>query len=204
MLIDGFETETIKVDGKPLSGVLVSPAENDQLVPGDISLPVNAKVWYRLDIPKSFTKRLRGQKVLIRGEQYDVADKPHYIIGNTPGNWNRYALAYRLEGDYTAEVDIVSIEAALDELGDPVVSEYQVFSGLAQARMESGSETGGTAMQTDSSGTWYFVVPWQSAFASLKAKSTFIYYLGEKYDVMSIENVDNASETASFKAVCHG
>ena len=205
MFIDGFETETIKVDGKRLDGVLVSPADVEaHLVPSDITLPVNASVHYRLDIPKDYTVRLRGQKVEVRGELYDVADKPAYIEGNTPGYWNRYALAYRLEGDYSAAIVIVSIETTIDERGDPVISEYQVFSGTAQARMKTGEEAGGKALETDVSETWYFVVPWQSSFANLRPQSTLILFNEVKYDVVSIENVDNASEAVSFKAVRRG
>ena len=154
-----YETETIRVDGVPVDGVLVSPGESDRLLPTDIALPAGARVEYRLDIPKSYTERLCGQKVEVRGGLYDVADKPAYTTGNTPGEWNRYALAYRLEYGLSDEIRLTALETGIDETGYPVASERTVYEGPAQARMDSGETSGGSARQTDSTETWLFVFP---------------------------------------------
>ena len=197
--------ETILVDGWPVENVLVSPSDRDALELKDITLPLGQRIYCRLDIPKSYTEPLHGRTVTVRGEELRIIDdRLAYEEWNTPGEWNRYAFAARNTGDYADEIAVVALVAGIDELGDPVSGRFDVYRGPAQARMESGRESAGSALATDAEETWYFVVPWQAGFASLRPQATEIEYGAAVYDVSSIENVDNASETATFKAVRRG
>lgn len=197
--------ETILVDGAPVDNVLVSPSERDALELKDITLPLGQRIYCRLDIPKSYTEPLHGRTVTVRGEELRIIDdRLAYEEWNTPGEWNRYAFAARNTGDYADEITVWKLVADVDALGDPVTGRVEVYAGPAQARMESGSESWGTALQTDATEKWFFVVAWQEAFAGLRPQSTEIGYDGAVFDVASIEDVDNAAETATFEAVRRG
>lgn len=197
--------ETVLVDGEPVENVLVSPSDREAVELADITLPLGQRIYCRLDIPKEFTEPLHGRTVTVRGEELKVVDdRLAYEDANTPGEWNRYAFAARSTGDYADAVEVVRLVASIDELGDPVTARETVYSGPAQARMASGSESGGAAIQTDAAEKWYFVMPWQDAFADLRPQSTIVVYNAVDYGVESIEDVDNAGETATFEAVRHG
>ena len=197
--------ETILVDGEPVGNVLVSPSDREAVELADITLPLGQRIYCRLDIPKTYTEPLHGRTVTVRGEELRVVDdRLAYEEWNTPGEWNRYAFAARNTGDYADAIEVLRVVAELDELGDAVTSRELVYSGPAQARMASGGESGGTALATDATEKWYFVVPWQEGFAALRPQSTLVRYGGADYDVASIEDVDNAGETATNAAVRHG
>lgn len=200
-----FHGETVLVDGQPVENVLVSPSDKEAVELVDITLPVGQRVYCRLDIPKSYTEPLHGRTVTVRGENLRVIDdRLAYEEWNTPGDWNRYAFCSRTTGDYADDITVMALVTTFDELGDPITNREEIYSGPAQARMSSGAESGGTALQTDVTEKWFFVVPWQSDFGGLRPRSTEIIYDDNTYDVISIENVDNASEVATFEAMRRG
>lgn len=202
---DAIVGERILVDGHAVENVLVSPSDKDAKELSDISLPAGQRIYCRLDFPKDYTKPLHGRTVTVRGEELTIVDdKLAYEEWNTPGEWNRYAFASKLVGDYADAIEVLRVVATIDELGDAVTSYETVYSGPAQARMQRGDESGGTAITTDVTETWYFVMPWQQAFEGMRPQATIVRYEGVDYDVQSIMDVDNASETASIKAVRRG
>lgn len=197
--------ETITVDGAEVAGVLVSPPERQASELSDIALPAGARLEYRLDFPKSFTADLMGKTAVVRGDEVRIIGKPvAYDDELTPGGWNRPAWAYVLEGDWSAEVRVLSLVATLDGLGDPVTVREAVYEGPAQARMSSGIESGGTDAQTVPSETWEFVVPRSEELAALRPQSTEVDYGGATYDARSIRDNAPASDTVTIEAVRHG
>lgn len=197
--------ETVLVDGAEIANVLVSPGDAQDSDLSDDELPAGAVVRYRLDFPKAFAGDLEGSSVEVRGEDLRIVGHPvRYMDALTPGDWNMPAYAVAMSGDYSATIRIVALVAAVDDLGDPVVSEQVVYEGPAQARNHSGSEGAGSVEEQRARETWWFVVPWQESFSALRPQSTSISYGGADYDVARIVNVDERSETASFEAVRHG
>ena len=202
---DAITGERVLVDGRGVDNVLVSPSDKDAKELSDISLPAGHRIYCRLDFPKSYTRPLHGRTVTVRGEELTIIDdKLAYEEWNTPGEWNRYAFASKLVGDYADAIEVVRAVASIDELGDPVTSYDVIYSGPAQARMQRGDEEPGAALATDATEVWYFVMPWQDAFASLRPQAAAIMYDGAAYDVQSIIDVGNAGETASMKALRRG
>ena len=197
--------ETVLVGGEEVGNVLVSPGELREERDLDVSLPAGATVRYRLDFPKAFGGDLEGREVVVRGERLRIAGHPAcYEDWNTPGDWNMPALAVALSGDWSAEVAVYALVSSVDALGDPVTSRELVYEGPAQARNSAGSEAAGSVEEQRARETWWFVVPWQDAFAALRPQSTVIVHGGADHDVARIVNVDGRSETASFEAVRHG
>ena len=199
--------ETVYVDGEPVEDVLVEPGTARDAA--EVSLPMGTVVDYTLRFPCSYEGPLHDTKVTVRGVELDTLNysdhwRPAEVFGTWSNPWDMTVLVGRTLGDYTATVRVVSVQSTLDALGDPVTAEEVVYDGVAQARMSYGTEQAGTDELTMPTETWYFVMPWQSAFAALRPQSTYISYDGARYDVRAIKNVDNASETASFEAVRRG
>lgn len=199
--------ETVLVNGEPVENVLVEPGNARDA--SEASLPAGTVVDYTLRFPVSFEGPLHDAKVTVRGTELDTlthADhwRPMDVFGSWSNPWDMTVLVGRTLGDYTANVTVYSVSAALDALGDPVTTETAVYEGAAQARNTYGSEENGGATVTDSRETWYFVIPWQPSFAGLRPKSTYVMYGGARYDAVSLKNVDEKSETLSIEAVRHG
>lgn len=198
--------ETVYVDGEPVENVLVEPG---QLRGADnIALPDGAYVDYTLQFPTDYPGPLHDAAVTVRGvecETLNYADhwRPADVFGTWSGSWDMTVLVGRRLGDYTAAIEVRALSAVLDALGDPVTSDLLVWAGNAQARMESGGESAGESEETLASETWRFVAPWDAAFGQLRPQSTYIAYKGARYDVTSIENVDERSQAVSFEAVRH-
>lgn len=199
--------ETVYVDGEAVENVLVEPGNAKDA--SEVSLPVGTVVDYTLRFPVSFDGPLSDAKVTVRGVELDTlthADhwRPQDVFGTWSNPWDMTVLVGRTLGDYTASIQVVSVSVALNALGDPVRSEDVVYDGSAQARLSYGNEANGEAQITDSQETWYFVVPWTDAFASLRPKSTYVLYNGARYDATVLKNVDEKSEALSIEAVRHG
>ena len=127
-----------------------------------------------------------------------------YADALTPGDWDMPAYAMAMSADLSVTVKVVAISATVDALGDPVTVETLVYEGPAQARNHAGSESAGEVEEQRPRETWWFVVPWQAAFAALRPQSTAVEYGGARYDVVRVVNVAERSEAASFEAVRHG
>ena len=199
--------ETVYVDGAPVENVLVEPGQHRGY--DNIALPDGAYVDYTLLFPIEYQEAVHDATVTVRGvecETLNYADhwRPADVFGTWSGSWDMVVLVGRRLGDYTAAIEVRSLSAVVDALGDPVTTDSLVWAGNAQARMESGSEAAGDDEETLATETWHFVAPWTQAFGQLRPQSTYISYKGARYDVTSIENVDERSKTASFEAVRHG
>ena len=199
--------ETVAVGAATVQNVLVEPGlSQDVKDVKDIRVPVGARVDYTLRFPTGAEPPAHDAKVTVRGTVLDVLNVPDHwrpqdVFGEWTNPWDMTVLVGRTLGDFAQQVSVVAVAAAVDALGDPVVSESTVYNGMAQARMKSGSESPGDSSLTDAAETWWFVVPWQSGFASLRPQSTRILCGAVGYDVVSIENVDGKGEYASFKAL---
>lgn len=196
--------ETVLVDGVQVGNVLVEPGiERDAK---EISVPLGTVVDYTLRFPVGFSGTVEGAKVEVRGQILDsigYADHwhPEGVFGSWTNPWDMTVLVGRTLGDFAAQVEIVSISATLDALGDAVTTETTVYEGPAQARHSYASESDGSAFDTDVSEVWWFVVPWSEGFPALRPESTVIVYGGIRYTVRDLANVNNKGEYMSFEAV---
>lgn len=195
--------ETVLLDGVAVDNVLVEPGLSRDAE--DIQLPAGTVVDYTLRFPIAHRGPVHDAKVTVRGRELDTlvfADhlNPTAVFGTWHGDWDMTVIVGR-SGDYTALLEVVELVSTTDEMGDPVTVERTVFSGMGQARNASGSGPSGSAVEQRDVETWWFVVPWQTGFASLRPSSTLIRYGGSDYDVIRVVNVDQKSEVASFEAV---
>lgn len=195
--------ETVYLDGVPVDNVLVEPglARDAQ----DITLPAGTVVDYTLRFPIEHRGPVHDAKITVRGRELDTlvfADHmdPLSVFGTWSGDWDMTVIVGR-SGDYTALLEVVELISTVDAMGDPVTVERTVYSGMGQARNESGSGPAGSAVEQRYVETWWFVIPWQEAFATLRPPSTLIRYGGSEFNAIRIVNVDQKSETASFEAV---
>ena len=199
--------ETILVGTVPVDDVLVEPgARRDS---DAIETPAGSTVEYTLRMPIGSERIAPGSKVTVRGHVLDLLAcgdhwQPAERFGSWHGRWDMTAVVGRTLGDMTPVISVVSLTTSIDSLGDPTTVETVVYTGAAQARMESGATAGGTNAITEATESWWFVAPWQSAFETLRPQFTRIDYDGARYDVQSIEDIDEKSEFASFRAVRHG
>lgn len=199
--------ETVLVDGVPVENVLVEPGEH---VDEDrISVPTGTKIAYTLRFPIAYDEPVSDSFVTVRGNRcrtvgYSDHYNPQRVFDSWTGDWDMTVLVELVAGDMSAFVEIFETAVSVDALGDFTRTESQLYAGDAQARMESGMEQHGGIAEVSVSETWHFVVPWQEAFSSLRPQSTFVDYLGARYNVTTIENVDNASQFCDFKAVRNG
>lgn len=199
--------ETVLVDGQPVDNVLVESGRASDAK--EISLPVGTVADYTLRFPISFEGPLHDAKVTVRGLELDTLNhadhmRPQDVFGEWSGDWDMTVLVGRTLGDYSAEVTVMAVTATVNALGDPVKTERAVYEGAAQARMAYGTEENGAVKAVDSNESWYFVIPWQAAFASLRPTSTYVLYNGARYDAVALLNVEEKSETFSIQAVRHG
>ena len=199
--------ETVLVDGVPVENVLVEPGEH---VDEDaINVPTGTKVAYTLRFPTTYEGTVSNANVTVRGIEcrtvgYSDHYRPQEVFGSWTGDWDMTVLASLVEGDMSASIEIVAVSVAVDQLGNARRTESTVYSGEAQARMETGSERNGDVAEVRVSETWHFVVPWQDAFATLRPQSTCVMYGGARYDVTYVRNIDNASRYCDFEAVRRG
>lgn len=196
--------ETVRVGAADVGNVLVEPGLSKDMEKTDV--PTGARVDYTLRFPASADAPDPDDKVTVRGNVLDVLNVPdHWNPADVFGEWSNpfdmTVLVGKTLGDFTATAEVIAITATVDELGDPVTVETTVYSGAAQARMKSGGTSGGTAVETDATEIWAFVIPWQVAFEVLRPQAALIAYNGERYEVRKIENIDNKSEFAAFEAV---
>ena len=80
-----------------VGNVLVAPgARADAL---DSNRPSGVDVVFTLSFPKAFVGSLRGCRVRVRGEAFDVIGDPRpYQDANTPGDWDRPVEVERRDG----------------------------------------------------------------------------------------------------------
>ena len=198
---------TVTFDGAEVDDVLVEPGLSKDAA--EVRLPAGARVDYTLRMRCDAEPPSHGAKAVVDGIELDVLNVPaHWRPGEVFGTWsNPYdmtVLVGRTLGDFASEVSIVAAVVAVDALGDPVRTEVAVYDGPAQARMESGTEPAGEDAEKEPRETWWFVVPWLDALAAYRPDALFVDCGGARYDVVSVENIENASENASIKAVRHG
>lgn len=80
-----------------VENVLVQPGANSDLT--DSNRPNGETVVMTLHFPKSFTQKMRGCKVTVRGDAYSVVGDPQpYTIDNTPTKWNYPVEVTRTDG----------------------------------------------------------------------------------------------------------
>ena len=203
--------ETVLVDGVAVENVLVNPGEHvDETY---ISVPAGTEIAYTLAFPASYAGPLSDATVTVRGIECRTvghADhlNPQAVFGSWGLDWDMTVLVERVPGDMSQQIAVYLVEVGYDDMGDPVRTRTPLFSGPAQARMDSNVGASGETTAPDGSATitetWRFVVPWQQAFSSLRPNHAEIDMGGATYDVQSITNVDMRSEFASFKAARHG
>lgn len=69
-----------------VENVLYSPGATTDVF--ESNRPDGAKVLFTLHFPKTFTGSLKGAKVFVCGDWYDVIGDPKpYMAENTPGDW---------------------------------------------------------------------------------------------------------------------
>ena len=197
----------VTFDGVAVHDVLVEPGQSGDVL--DVRVPAGARVDYTLRMRCDADAPRHGAKAVVDGVELDVLNVPaHWRPRDVFGTWsNPYdmtVLVGRTLGDYSETARIVAVSATVDAVGDPVTSESAVYEGPVQARMPEGSDGPGSDALSAPEETWFFVVPWDPAFGSLRPSSTYVDFGGSRYDVVSITNVDMKSETASLEAVRRG
>ena len=165
-----------------------------------------ARVDYTLRFPADATPPAHDAKVTVRGTVLDVLNVPDHwncnnVFSSWSNPWDMNVLVGKSLGDFVDAIQVVSVSVTIDSLGDAVVTESVVLSGNAQARLKSGGESHGTALETVEKETWCFIVPWDDDFASLVPAATFIDYANGRYGVTVIERMENKQEYVLFEAV---
>ena len=80
-----------------VENVLVSPGNTADLEPG--MRPNGDSISLTLHFPKTFSESLRGARVFVRGETWEVIGDPQpYTDQNVPGAWNRPVTVRLVEG----------------------------------------------------------------------------------------------------------
>ena len=203
-----MQGETVSVNGTSVDDVLVHVGDASEET--DDSRPSGAVIAYTLYFPMTYVGTLsNGDTVTVREHACRVIgfadhERPDHVFGAWSGRHDMVVRVERVAGDMSASITVSSLSVKRDSVGKPTTTTTAVWTGNAQARMTSGSESQGRSALTDASETWVFVAPWQSAFATLAPSSTVITYGSVDYDVTSIENADEKSEFAVFGAVRHG
>lgn len=81
---------------EPVGNVVVCPGATADL---DASRPAGVTVALTLCFPKTYTGSLKGCKVEVRGDAYEVVGDPEpYTETNTPGDWNLTVEVTRTDG----------------------------------------------------------------------------------------------------------
>lgn len=196
--------ESVYVDGVEVANVLVEAGLSKDVE--HIESLSGARVDYTLRFPADAEPPAHDAKITVRGLELDVLNVPDHwdcksVFGSWSNPWDMNVLVGKALGDFTAAIEIVSISVTIDALGDAIKTESTVFTGNAQARMKSGGENTGTAIESDVSEVWCFIVPWDIRFTALRASSTFIDYAAARYDVRKIEAMENKQEYVLFEAV---
>ena len=200
--------ETVTVGTTDVGNVLVYPG--DARVPEERTLPMGETVAYTLCFPIGYEGEVHaGTSINVRGHAcrstgFSDHVRPREVFGSWGGDWDMVVAVELVSGDMSAEITVYALSVTRDSLGLPTTSTTEVWTGDAQARMLDGSEATGEANLTDARERWAFVAPWQDAFASMRPEHTVIAYKGARYDVTSIEDVDEKGLFASFEAVRHG
>ena len=79
-----------------ISNVLVQPGSTADL---DATRPNGVEVSFTLHFPKTYTKPLKGCRIEVRGNAYEVIGDPQsYTEANTPGGWNLPVEVKRVDG----------------------------------------------------------------------------------------------------------
>ena len=198
--------ESVYVDGVEVVNVLVEAGLSKDVE--HVESLSGARVDYTLRFPADAEPPAHDAMITVRGLELDVLNVPDHwdcksVFGSWSNPWDMNVLVGKSLGDFVDAIAIYTITATVDALGDAVRTETLVYSGDAQARMKTGSETSGTALESDTLETWCFIVPWDDAFAALRPSSTFITYDGVQYDVRVIDPMNNKQEHALFEAVRH-
>ena len=196
--------ESVYVDGVEVANVLVEDGLSKDVE--KVEQLSGARVDYTLRFPVDATPPSHDSKVTVHNVVLDVLNFPEHwdlkhVFGDSSLPWDMNVLVGKALGDFTAAIEIVSISVTIDALGDAIKTESTVFTGNAQARMKSGGENTGTAIESDVSEVWCFIVPWDIRFTALRASSTFIDYAAARYDVRKIEAMENKQEYVLFEAV---
>ena len=80
-----------------VDNVLVAPGTSPDET--DSNRPDGVRVVFTLHFPKAYTASLRGCRVIVAGDEYEVVGDPQaYEEWNTPGPWNRPVEVSRMEG----------------------------------------------------------------------------------------------------------
>ena len=79
-----------------VENVVVAPGATADL---DASRPEGVTVAFSLSFPKTYAGDLRGCKVVVRDDEYEVVGDPRrYTTANVPGDWDMTAEVSRVDG----------------------------------------------------------------------------------------------------------
>lgn len=85
---DEYKETEYEVSERPVEGVLVAVGPTSSMV--EASRPDGVTVAYTLYFPKPFAERLRGRRVKVRGEWFDVIGDPR-PWSSPPSLWHMAA-----------------------------------------------------------------------------------------------------------------
>jgi hypothetical protein len=95
--LDSMGEPSVMWESEIVSNVLVAPAESERIEQDGRARGTDdiANVYF----PKSYTARLKGCKVTLRGEDWDVIGDPQgYMADISPTAWNRRVSVRKVEG----------------------------------------------------------------------------------------------------------
>lgn len=205
--------EIVYVDGSPVDNVLVHPGESSSSGTMDAS---NITDWvgpiadYILYFPITYTERLDGRTVEVRGITCDIIghpdhERPQHVFEGWAGEWDMMVRAKRTQAEKMEYITVIvrTASRASDGSGrreEP--SDDVIFEGYAQARKDTGSESK-KKDGTESKETFMFVLDWDDRFASTPTQRLFVSYNGKEYNITSVTNKDEEGITAVLRGEWH-
>lgn len=197
--------ETVYVDGKPIDDVLVHCGES-ALVASSIDDWQGAYADYTLYFPMSYQEDLTGRHITVRGIDTEVLghpdhERPMSVFGRWHGRWDMTVRVRRVIAGAAQTLSVIAKMVERDGIGRRVEKVETLYSGAGQARMSSGAETD-RSDGTMSSASYVFVIDWLDALRDYQTQQLFVEYDGRTFDVISVENKDERSETAILRGEC--
>lgn len=193
--------ETVAVEGiGEVEDVLVAPGRGTE--PASSYAPPGVPVIYELHFPKSFSGRLAGRKVTVRGEPLDVVGDPRpYQPENTPTRWWMPAEV----GDFgmTEPIELVRMETAADDLGDVSSSPEHVCGALARV-VGGGAGMGWDAQAASVERSVSFWCRWSEALGKAArgdVRPLRVEWGGREFRVSDIDDKNGAHLMVEIKAV---
>lgn len=201
--------ETVYIDDQAVHNVLVHVGE--AMMSGSTSKETDD--WqgpiadYTLYFPIDYEGNLSGKAVNVRGIECDVIghpdhERPQQVFGAWLGSWDMTVRVRRTIAGANETIRIIAKTTTRDSLGYPTTSEQEIYSGQAQARMDTGSESDDRT-GTKSSETYVFVVDWFDELSEYPTQELVVEYDGKLYDVESVEDKNEEHRIAVLKGAWH-